>query len=214
MNKYIATAIGTLVGAAVGVLATAGFFKKKFKKEFDAKVDKLYMDWYAKETGAVNEKPPVVETQEAEPEPDQPTKASSSLDASNTQQPKEFSELVSYAAMYKSPENTAVSEVAERLAQQEAPAEKPQKPNGPIRITAEEYESDSSFTSMHLSYYAGNETLLNEDGEEIDAAMIFLMVGNLLQDAVYHGEKHIFIRNEKHGQEFEIVVYDTSYEAH
>lgn len=208
MKNIAVATMGGIIGVGLGILGSILFLKRKYKKAFDAKVDKLYKEWYGKDD-TINTQPSAVEEQK--PSTPDPTKTTSSLDT-NTQPPsKEFSELIDYASMYKGTPDSAVAEVAERLAQSEAPAEKPEVTDGPVFITADEFESHSDITSLHLYYYSGNQTLINEEEEEFDPAMTYRMVGNLLQKAVANGESHVYIRNEKHRQEFEIVIYNTAY---
>lgn len=207
MNGKIKSALIFAAGAGLGALGTAQYFFDRAKKacrEYEEKCNKDYEELRAQlQTTSDYLSASLKKTSEE--------KIASKPE---TPEPKDYTQF------YKEPEDVrdVIQRAEAKLAEEEAPMEndiqRTPKLKGPKLIPVEDFGNNRTLDQIDLYYYTESDTVTNEDDEVLDGDTVAVLIGDALTKFDFkHNpvEEHIYVRNEKHGADFQITKIKAPY---
>ena len=192
MYTRIHILLAALTGATAGVAGGYFFAKKRLEARYEALVEQEIEE--TREYLAKRHKIDEFET---------PAKALAALGKAVDQtkiDPRPSVEALIRGMGYRSAEK-ALEEVVAR------------GPDAPYVLREDEYmENDSGYDQKTLTYYAGDDTLAEEDDEIIDDVERVVGKANLDKFGELSGDSRVcYVRNEKLQVEYEIILHDGTY---
>lgn len=205
-----------LAGAAAGILGTMTYFKKKYDKVAQNKIDeirKFYKerDQYASYAG---------ETQEEEPQ-ENPVENMTDEERAEIKAKlkKNWSQTTNYASYYK--KNNQIPETEEEIVEETAPPvlteeeweDRMKNRNRPPKlISSDDLEGLPEYIEMeNMFYYTYDDTITDEDDQVIEDYKRYL--GDCLEKYNFpeSDEITIYVRNYEYDKVYEITKVESNY---
>lgn len=204
MNGIVKFIIGAAIGAGLGVLGSARYFKKKYETKADeeiAQMEQYYKDKLQSVVDGAAAKAIV------KPYVSEETPVAQDFREVEAPKPPKTGK-VDYTKCFANAQQT-VAEEAKPMTQPQA------KRNQPKLIRAEEFGNMPGQDRITLYYYTGNDILTNDEEDPYEVDVAELMVGDCLEKFGFrtNNEEAIYVRNLVYGADYEIIKVRGDFEG-
>ena len=206
MNGIVKFVIGAVVGAGLGVLGSARYFKKKYETKADEEIAGMEQYYKDKFQNVVENAAAKAIVKPYVSEDTKPILPNSFCEVETNPEPRKPGNV----------DYTKCFENAQKTVADEAKPMKPQsKKNAAKLIPAEEFGNMPGQDRVTLYYYTGNDILTNDEENPYEVDVAELMVGDCLEKFGFRtsNEDAIYVRNLVYGADYEIIKVRGDFEG-